>query len=159
MKLKKNLFIKMMVVALWAATSLFAETLDSTNVSGSTKMENATESSVEPVETVSVAEFQAELAVRDSVMAVKDSSCSEEKNALRKNLEIEEAKCANWEQSYNAVKKDNETCAMALSSMYDVSEKNKQKAEEEQQSGAMMASSSFLGGLGVGLLIMWLIMD
>ena len=148
-----------MVVALWAATSLFAETLDSTNVSGSTKMENATETAVEPVETVSVAEFQAELAVRDSVMALKDSSCSEEKNALRKNLEIEEAKCANWEQSYNAVKKDNETCAMALSSMYDVSEKNKQKAEEEQQSGAMMASSSFLGGLGVGLLIMWLIMD
>ena len=46
------------------------------------------------------AELVAELAVRDSVMAVRDSACTVEKQTLRSELEVERAKCENWEQSY-----------------------------------------------------------
>ena len=60
------------------------------------------------------AELVAELAVRDSVMAVRDSACTVEKQSLHSELEIEKAKCENWEQSYNTLKKNNETCAKAL---------------------------------------------
>ena len=70
---------------------------------------NALESDAEKAELV------AELAVRDSVMAIHDSVCIVEKKALRSDLEIERAKCENWEQSYNTLKKNNETCAKALS--------------------------------------------
>ena len=61
------------------------------------------------------AELVAEIAVRDSVMAIRDSACTVEKQSLRSDLEVEKAKCENWEQSYNTLKKNNETCAKALS--------------------------------------------
>lgn len=114
--------------------------------------------STEAVGQVSVSEIQAELALRDSVMQVRDSLCAVEKDSLRKSVVVEEAKSANWEQSYQTVKKDNEVCAQALGVAIEVNEKNKNAADEERKKAAMTTGSSFLGGLGIGLLIMWLIM-
>ena len=114
--------------------------------------------STEAVGQVSVSEVQSELAMRDSVMQVRDSLCMVEKDSLRKAVVVEAAKCANWEQSYQTVKKDNEVCAQALGVAIEVNEKNKNAADEERKKAAMTTGSSFLGGLGIGLLIMWLIM-
>ena len=114
--------------------------------------------STEAVGQISVSEVQSELAMRDSVMQVRDSLCMVEKDSLRKAVVVEEAKCANWEQSYQTVKKDNEVCAQALGVAIEVNEKNKNAADEERKKAAMTTGSSFLGGLGIGLLIMWLIM-
>ena len=113
---------------------------------------------VAPVEQVSVTEFREELAVRDSVMQVRDSLCAVEKDSLRKSIVVEEAKCANWEQSYQTMKQNNEVCAQALSVSIGVSEKNKERADDERKKAMTMTSSSFLGGLAIGLLVMWLIM-
>lgn len=110
-------------------------------------------------ENAAMTELKAEIALRDSVMSFQDSSCLADKNALRDSLQIEQAKCANWEQSYNTLKKDNEVCAKALGVYIDSNEKNKEKAEENRKNAAMMSSTSFLGGLALGALIMWLIID
>jgi ABC-type transport system involved in cytochrome bd biosynthesis fused ATPase/permease subunit len=108
------------------------------------------------------AELVAEIAVRDSVMAVRDSACTVEKQSLRSELEVEKAKCENWEQSYNTLKKNNETCAKALSVAVEASqeqaEKDKNAKEEKEASDRAMTSVSMLGSFGIGMLIMWLIM-
>ena len=103
-------------------------------------------------------ELKQELAVRDSIMQVQDNACTVEKDSLRAVIDTEKAKSENWEKSYNTVKKDNETCARMLSTSIEVNEKKKEKEDEEHRNAAMMTSSSFLGGIGIGLLIMWLIM-
>lgn len=103
-------------------------------------------------------ELKQELAVRDSIMQVQDNACAVEKDSLRAVIDTEKAKSENWEKSYNTVKKDNETCARMLSTSIEVNEKKKEKEDEEHRNAAMMTSSSFLGGIGIGLLIMWLIM-
>lgn len=109
------------------------------------------------------AELVAELAVRDSVMAIHDSVCIVEKKALRSDLEIERAKCENWEQSYNTLKKNNETCAKALSVAVQASqeqaEKQKVKEKEKEKSDVVMQSASMAASFGLGMLIMWLILD
>jgi len=108
------------------------------------------------------AELVAEIAVRDSVMALHDSACTVEKKSLRSDLEVERAKCENWEQSYNTLKKSNETCAKALSVALEASQeqaqKDKKEKEEKESSDRAMASVSMLGSFGIGMLIMWLIM-
>ncbi len=121
---------------------------------------NALESDAEKAELV------AELAVRDSVMAIHDSVCIVEKKALRSDLEIERAKCENWEQSYNTLKKNNETCAKALSVAVQASQEQAEKqkakdakAKEDEKNSMMMQSASMLGSFGLGMLIMWLILD
>ena len=73
-------------------------------------------------------------------------------------IEVEKAKSDNWEKSYNTIKKDNETCAQMLSTSIGVNEKKKEKEDQDRRSAAMATSSSFLGGFGVGMLVMWLIM-
>ena len=103
-------------------------------------------------------ELKQELAVRDSVMQVQGDACTMEKDSLRAVIETEKAKSDNWEKSYNVVKKDNETCAQMLNTSLGVNENKKEKEEQERRSAAMAASSSFLGGISLGLLIMWLIM-
>jgi hypothetical protein len=109
------------------------------------------------------AELVAELAVRDSVMAIHDSVCIVEKKTLRSDLEIERAKCENWEQSYNTLKKNNETCAKALSVAVQASqeqaEKQKAKEKEKEKSDVVMQSASMAASFGLGMLIMWLILD
>ncbi len=111
------------------------------------------------------AELVAEIAVRDSVMALHDSACTVEKKSLRTDLDVERAKCENWEQSYNTLKKNNETCAKALSVAMEASqnqsekyEKQKKEIEEQRASDRTMTSVSMLGSFGIGMLIMWLIM-
>lgn len=103
-------------------------------------------------------ELKQELALRDSLMQVQGDACTLEKDSLRAAIDTEKAKSENWEKSYNTIKKDNETCAQMLSTSIGVNEKRKEKEEDERRNAAMMTSSSFLGGLGIGLLIMWLIM-
>ncbi len=103
-------------------------------------------------------ELKQEIAVRDSVMQVQGEACTVEKDSLRAVIEAEKAKSENWEKSYNVVKKDNETCAQMLTTSLNVNENKKEKEEEDHKAAAMMASSSFLGGIGIGLLVMWLIM-
>lgn len=103
-------------------------------------------------------ELKQELAVRDSVIQVQGDACTLEKDSLRSVIESEKAKSENWEKSYNTVKKDNETCAQMLVTSIGMNEKKQEKEQEDRRSAAMAASSSFLGGVGIGLLIMWLIM-
>ena len=112
------------------------------------------------------AELVAEIAVRDSVMAIRDSACTVEKQSLRSDLEVEKAKCENWEQSYNTLKKNNETCAKALSVAMQASQEQAEKqkakdakAKEDEKNSMMMQSASMLGSFGLGMLIMWLILD
>ena len=118
---------------------------------------NALESDAEKAELV------AELAVRDSVMAIHDSVCIVEKKALRSDLELERAKCENWEQSYNTLKKNNETCAKALNvavqANQEQAEAAKEKAEKDDKSDVVMQSASMAASFGLGMLIMWLILD
>lgn len=104
-------------------------------------------------------EFKSEIAHRDSLMAVADSSCSVEKDSLRTALNSEQAKTKNWEQSYETMKKSNETCARALSVSIEANEKSKEKEKQSKSQAAMMTSSSFMGGLAVGMLLFWLIFD
>ena len=103
------------------------------------------------VEQVPVDVMQEELSLRDSL-------CMVEKDSLRKAVVVEEAKSANWEKSYQTMKADNEVCAKALGVALGVNEKSKENADEEKKKAAMMGGTSFLSGLGIGLLIMWLIM-
>ena len=104
------------------------------------------------------AELKQEIAVRDSVMQVQGDACTVEKDSLRAVIETEKAKSENWEKSYNTIKKDNETCAQMLSTSIGVNENKKEKEEQDRRSAAMAASTSFFGGVSLGLLVMWLIM-
>ena len=140
-------FVKLFAVAALAVSAVFAQ-----NAKGA-------------AQDAEKAELVAELAVRDSVMALRDSSCTVEKNSLRSELEVERAKCENWEQSYNTLKKNNETCAKALGVAMEASqeqaekiEKQKKADEDKQASDRAMASMSMAASFGVGMLIMWLIM-
>ena len=139
--------MKFIAAILFFAAFAFAADADSVAVSGA------------PVEQVSAAEFREELALRDSVMQLRDSLCAVEKDSLRKSVVVEEAKCANWEQSYQVMKQNNEVCAKALSIAIEASEKDKDRADEERRKAAVMSSSSFMGGLLIGALLFWLIFE
>jgi hypothetical protein len=141
-------FVKLFAVAALAVSPVFAQ-----NAKGA-------------AQDAEKAELVAELAVRDSVMALRDSSCTGEKNSLRSELEVERAKCENWEQSYNTLKKNNETCAKALGIAMEASQEQaeKQKAKEnsekeQKDSDRMMTGASMAASFGLGMLIMWLIID
>ena len=140
-----NRIVKIVMVALSLSLSVaFADE----------SVQPATDAFAPSVET----ELKQELALRDSLMQVQGDACTLEKDSLRAAIDTEKAKSENWEKSYNTIKKDNETCAQMLSTSIGVNEKRKEKEEDERRNAAMMTSSSFLGGLGIGLLIMWLIM-
>ena len=145
----------------WALGSLLVLALVSAvNAADSKTAGSAAENATEKAELV------AEIAVRDSVMALRDSACTVEKQSLRSDLEVEKAKCENWEQSYNTLKKNNETCAKALSVAMQASQEQAEKqkakdakAKEDEKNSMMMQSASMLGSFGLGMLIMWLILD
>ena len=152
--------VRSFVKALFVST-LFASALAGVSVAAEPGSQ-ASKKAVSPTE----AGLVAALAVRDSVMALRDSACTVEKKSLRSDLEIERAKCENWEQSYNTLKKNNETCAKALAVAVEASqeqaEKQKakdEKAKEDSRNDTMMRSASMLGSFGLGMLIMWLILD
>ena len=98
----------------------------------------------------------AELNVRDSVMAARENSCNVEKDSLRTAVESERAKSANWEQSYNTVKQDNSVCQQALRVAINSQTEKDGSAKKE---AAMMSASSFFGGVLIGMLLFWLILD
>jgi len=136
-------------------TSVAAQPKDSVVV------QNVDSAAVQPAITENdpVAVLNAEIALRDSIMGARDSSCSVEKQSLRNSLELEQAKCENWEQSYNTIKKNNEVCAQALSVSLGVSEKKKEEVEDERRKASTMTTTSFLGGIAVGMLLFWLIFE
>ena len=105
---------------------------------------------------VPAADVAAELSVRDSVMAARENACKVETDSLRTAIESEQAKSANWEQSYNTVKQDNSVCQQALRVAID-SRTNKDGSVKKE--AAMMSASSFLGGVLMGMLLFWLILD
>ena len=145
----------------WALGSLLVLALVSAvNAADSKTAGSAAENAAEKAELV------AEIAVRDSVMAVHDSACTVEKQSLRSDLEVEKAKCENWEQSYNTLKKNNETCAKALSVAVQATQeqmeqqKAKEKVDKEKENtDRMMTGASMAASFGLGMLIMWLILD
>ena len=117
---------------------------------------NAADSVAAPSETD---DLKAEIALRDSLMVEQGNSCKVEKDSLRQTIESEQAKSANWEKSYNTLKQENDVCTKALGVSIDISEKNKQKAEDEKKNASMMASTSLIGGIALGMLLFWLIFD
>ncbi len=164
------MFVKSFAVLLFAVAFAFAAPSNAGNApsnAGKTQVANsqaapaqpAGESPAAPAEMVPVDVMQEELSLRDSVMQVRDSLCMVEKDSLRKTVVVEEAKCANWEQSYQVMKQNNEVCAKALGIAIEASEKDKDRADEERRKAAVMSSSSFMGGLLVGALLFWLIFD
>ena len=158
------MFVKSLAVLLFAVAFAFAAPSNAGNVqvanTQAVPAQPAGESSAAaPAEMVPVDVMQEELSLRDSVMQVRDSLCMVEKDSLRKTVVVEEAKCANWEQSYQTMKQNNEVCAKALGIAIEASEKDKDRADEERRKAAVMSSSSFMGGLLVGALLFWLIFD
>ena len=147
------MFVKSFAVLLFAVAFAFAQP------ASPVPAQPAGESPAALAEMVPVDVMQEELALRDSVMQVRDSLCTVEKDSLRKSVVVEEAKCANWEQSYQVMKQNNEVCAKALGIAIEASEKDKDRADEERRKAAVMSSSSFMGGLLVGALLFWLIFD
>jgi len=144
----------------WACSLLVLAFAGVVNAADSKTAGSAAENAAEKAELV------AEIAVRDSVMAVHDSACTVEKQSLRSDLEVEKAKCENWEQSYNTLKKNNETCAKALSVAVQATQeqmeqqKAKEKVDKEKENtDRMMTGASMAASFGLGMLIMWLILD
>jgi len=155
----KNLIASIFAVVVLSTTFLFAEEPVAA-VAPAVENVAPVETAVPAAETVSAeSELKQEIALRDSVMALRDSSCSVEKDSLKQALEVEQNKSANWEKSYNTIKQNNEVCAQALSVSLGVNEKKKEKEDMDRQQSAMMSSTAFLGGLGLGMLLFWLIFD
>jgi hypothetical protein len=148
------MFVKSFAVLLFAVAFAFAQPASPVPAQPAGESPAAA-----PAEMVPVDVMQEELSLRDSVMQVRDSLCMVEKDSLRKTVVVEEAKCANWEQSYQVMKQNNEVCAKALGIAIEASEKDKDRADEERRKAAVMSSSSFMGGLLVGALLFWLIFD
>lgn len=147
-------FAQDVATAVPAAEGAAVETPAQNATVENTAAENATvENAVTSVES----ELKEEIAVRDSVMALQSESCSADKDSLRKALEVERAKSANWEQSYETMKKDNAICAQALSVSLGVNEKKKEEVDDAKKAGSSMVTTSFIGGIGIGMLIFWLI--
>lgn len=152
----KNLIASIFAVVVLSATFLFAEEPVAASVENAP--ETVTEAAADSASAVE-SSLKSEIALRDSVMALRDSSCSVEKDSLKKALEVEQNKSANWEKSYNTIKQNNEVCAQALSVSIGVNEKKKEKESMDRQQAAMMSSTAFMGGVGLGMLLFWLIFD
>ncbi len=115
---------------------------------------------VKPDSTMNLAQEETrELLWRDSLLASKDSLLEAERQAHRTAMETETARCENWEKSYNTVQTEFATCAKMLSVSVENLEKNKEREAEEFQKTMMMQTSSFIGGILLGMLIYWLAID
>lgn len=162
--MKKILMLILMVAVVGFAAAPAAKTATNTApataiaapVAADSVANNAADSVAAPSETDNL---KAEIALRDSLMAEQGNSCKVEKDSLRQTIESEQAKSANWEKSYNTLKQENDVCTKALGVSIDISEKNKQKAEDEKKNASMMTSTSFIGGIAIGMLLFWLIFD
>lgn len=106
------------------------------------------------VDSARTAELLEEIAIRDSVMALHDSSCAAEKDSLRFAMKMESSMCESWKQSYDTMKKNYGECNQALNASLNENEKNKDDVEETRQSSIKSNIASFAGGLGIGLLLL-----
>lgn len=100
--------------------------------------------------------FFSEMNMRDSIIGARDYACKAEGDSLRNVIASEQVKSSNWEQSYETVKKDNEVCQKALRVTIDSQTEKKKGGDGD---AALMASSSFFGGIALGMLLFWLIFD
>lgn len=153
---------KILLTCVLAATFASAQEAASATAVVAAPAEGAAETGVEVSSAETAApsvenELKEEIAVRDSIMAAQSESCSADKDSLRKALEVEQAKSANWEQSYETIKKDNALCAQALGVSIGVNEKKKEEVDEAKKAGSSLVTTSFIGGVGIGMLIFWLI--
>lgn len=104
-------------------------------------------------DSVKTAELLEEIAIRDSVMAIHDSSCAAEKDSLRFAMKMESSMCDSWKQSYDTMKKNYGECNQALNASLNENEKSKDDVEEARQSAVKSNIASFASGLGLGLLL------
>lgn len=113
----------------------------------------------EPVssDSAKTAELLEEIAIRDSVMALHDSSCAAEKDSLRFAMKLESSMCESWKQSYETMKTDYATCTQSLNAATEANERQKEDSRDHQKSAATMAASAFVGGVGIGMLLFWLL--
>ncbi|MCF0216136.1 MAG: hypothetical protein HUK21_06645 [Fibrobacteraceae bacterium] len=99
--------------------------------------------------------WEAEIAMRDSIMVVRDSSCAVEKDSLRMDLSKQKARCESWENSYNTIKKENETCSKALRIAIESKMDSGKKGPSKED--VAMSGGTFLGGVALGMLLFWLL--
>ncbi|MDR1760696.1 MAG: hypothetical protein LBR60_09280 [Fibrobacter sp.] len=97
--------------------------------------------------------YQEEILMRDSLLAAKESLAIDREAFLRAELESEQAKCKNWEESWNTLKEDHGKCSTALRVAI---ESQMQTGSQTNKSNMMMTTSSFLGGIILGFLVGWL---
>lgn len=117
--------------------SLVAKTPDSLNV---------------PVKVDSIAksEVQEELAIRDSLLALGDSLRAAEEKVHQTELEVQNARCENWEKSYSTLQQEYNTCTKILR----VNLTNGEAKQKEMQRMARIAQmGSWVGGIVIGLLV------
>ncbi len=110
------------------------------------------EDSIPPPDSTEISKYREEILMRDSLLAAKDSLSLEREASLRAELESEQAKCKNWEQSWNTLKEDHGKCSTALRVAI---ESQMQTGSKPNSASMMMTTSSFLGGIILGFLIGW----
>lgn len=153
MRFVNHFFNVLFAVVLVFSLSAFAQGESDSLQTLSTQNDSASTAS-EPVIPAKV--FFAEMNMRDSVIGAHDEACRNEGDSLRNVIASEQVKSSNWEQSYETVKNDNEVCQKALRVTI---EAQTEKKKEPENDAALMASSSFLGGIALGMLLFWLIFD
>ena len=102
------------------------------------------------------ASLVAEIQFRDSLLAAKDSAALHNIELGKKELEIESARCENYEKSFNTVMNDYNTCSKILRISIENQEKQKQEINKKMR---LLQITSFIGGILSGMLIYYLAID
>lgn len=96
--------------------------------------------------------LQGELALRDSLLAANDSARAAEKARYETDIEVQNARCENWEKSYATIENEYRLCTKALGVYVESTEKYKQESNKRDMVGPI---GSFVGGILIGVLIGW----
>lgn len=102
------------------------------------------------------ADLQGELALRDSLLAANDSVRSAEKAQYETDIEVQNARCENWEKSYATMENEYRLCTKALGVYVESTEKYKKESNKRDMVGPI---GSFVGGILIGVLIGWAVWD
>lgn len=97
-----------------------------------------------------------ELAEKDSLLSLRDSLYLSEEARLKKEITLSEARCENWEKSFNTVQEELNSCAKVLRVTYETQEAN---AKDSRRNLLIAQTGSFIGGILVGLLLYWAAFD
>ena len=98
--------------------------------------------------------LQGEVALRDSLLAASDSARAAERAQYETDLDVQTARCENWEKSYATVENEYRLCSKALGVYVESTEKYK---KEKNQRDMVGTAGSFVGGLLIGVLIGFLV--